>query len=217
VSNFAFLLKNRVRQRGLQRIVGGVHLTGTGMAFPWPIFREAELATSNIVEDLNLGLSLWAKGQAPLLHHEAKVWSAASNPGGTIAQRTRWEGGFLATAREFALPLIGRSFVNADARRLWLGMNLLIPPLALLAVLNLVAAVTNVAAISMGGEHGPLLLLALSIGSLVIGVAVSWFSVGRDFLAVKSLLLIPIYVAWKLPMYVRIAAGRPSTWLRSGR
>ncbi|MCY7280603.1 MAG: glycosyltransferase family 2 protein, partial [Sphingomonas bacterium] len=34
VSNFAFMLRNLIRQRGLQRLAGRVHLTGTGMAFP---------------------------------------------------------------------------------------------------------------------------------------------------------------------------------------
>ena len=35
ISNFAFLIKNLVRQRGLQRLAGRAHLTGTGMAMPW--------------------------------------------------------------------------------------------------------------------------------------------------------------------------------------
>ena len=44
LSSFAFLVKNLVRQRGLQRIAGKVHLTGTGMALPWRLFDQADLA-----------------------------------------------------------------------------------------------------------------------------------------------------------------------------
>src|SRR5438067_1718063 len=37
VSAFAFLVKNVVRPRGLARLGAPCLLTGTGMAFPWPI------------------------------------------------------------------------------------------------------------------------------------------------------------------------------------
>ena len=57
ISNFAMLVKNLVRARGLQRIGGGIPLFGTGMAFPWPIFSEAELATDHLVEDMQLALN----------------------------------------------------------------------------------------------------------------------------------------------------------------
>src|SRR4029078_13711834 len=41
LSTFAFMLKNLVRQRGLQRLAGRVHLTGTGMAMPFDMFRAS--------------------------------------------------------------------------------------------------------------------------------------------------------------------------------
>ena len=52
ISNFAFWLKNAVRQRGINRMGGAALLTGTGMAFPWTLFEKLPLATSKIVEDL---------------------------------------------------------------------------------------------------------------------------------------------------------------------
>ena len=56
ISNFAFWVKNVVRQRGAHRLGGAAILVGTGMAFPWHIFANAPLATANIVEDLALGI-----------------------------------------------------------------------------------------------------------------------------------------------------------------
>jgi cellulose synthase/poly-beta-1,6-N-acetylglucosamine synthase-like glycosyltransferase len=217
VSTFAFLLKNLVRQRGLQRLSGGVHLNGTGMAIPWKLFARADLATSNIVEDLALGLEFSASGQAPLLHSEAAIWSPSSDPRGTIAQRTRWEGGFIATTRKFAFPLLGSAIARADLRRMWLGINLLIPPLALLGLFNVMAGLANIGLLFLGGTLGPLLILFCSIGLALSGVAASWYLLGRDFLTLRALMVLPAYMMWKIPLYLRLAAGRPLTWLRSGR
>ena len=91
------MIKNLVRQRALQRLAGRAHLTGTGMALPWPIFEQANLGGSNIVEDLALGLELAERSAPPMLVEEATVWSPAASAGGTLVQRRRWEGGFLAT------------------------------------------------------------------------------------------------------------------------
>ncbi|MGB7407652.1 MAG: glycosyltransferase family 2 protein, partial [Pontixanthobacter sp.] len=49
ISNFAMLIKNLVRARGLMRLGGGASLFGTGMAFPWPMFARLQLATDNAV------------------------------------------------------------------------------------------------------------------------------------------------------------------------
>ena len=46
ISNFAFSLKNVIRQRGFMCIAGTCVLTGTGMAFPWEQFRDAPLCPS---------------------------------------------------------------------------------------------------------------------------------------------------------------------------
>ena len=101
LSTFAFMLKNLVRQRGLQRLAGRVHLTGTGMAMPFGLFQASAHVRSSIVEDLALGLELAGQGHAPQLIDEAFVWSGGSTEQGTLVQRRRWEGGFLATAARY--------------------------------------------------------------------------------------------------------------------
>ena len=132
LSTFAFMLKNLVRQRGLQRLAGRVHLTGTGMAMPFELFRASAAVRSSIVEDLALGLELAGQGRAPQLIEDAFVWSGGSSEQGTLIQRRRWEGGFLATAAQYGPKTILKGSVLA-------GLDLLIPPLALFAALNLVA------------------------------------------------------------------------------
>lgn len=56
VSALAFMVKNLVRPTGLDRLRLPCLLTGTGMALPWSVIREVSLASSNIVEDMQLGL-----------------------------------------------------------------------------------------------------------------------------------------------------------------
>jgi cellulose synthase/poly-beta-1,6-N-acetylglucosamine synthase-like glycosyltransferase len=218
VSTFAFLLKNLVRQTGLQKLSGGVHLNGTGMAFPWPVFRDAELATADVVEDLGLGLSLASAGRRPLFVSGAQVWSPPASLGGTKLQRTRWEGGFLATARRRGLPLIAASLARGDWRSAWLGIDLLIPPLALLACINVILFAAGGLTVFGGGSVTVLGLFAIAAFSACAAISLVWARFGRNYLSARALLSFPVYVVWKLPMYVLLAVrGSPRRWLRSGR
>ena len=62
---FRFHDKNLIRQRGLQRLAGRAHLTGTGWRCRGKSSARAELGGSNIVEDLALGLDLASAGCTP--------------------------------------------------------------------------------------------------------------------------------------------------------
>lgn len=219
ISTFAFMLKNLVRQRGLQRLARRVHLTGTGMALPWPLFQEAKLATASIVEDIKLGIELAEAGHAPLLAHDARVWSNPADAAGTLVQRRRWEGGFLATMRQAAPKALKRGVRQADLRSLLAGLDLCVPPLALLGALN--AGLFLAAALLTWlftanwwpvGVHAGVLLAA---GTAVL---LAWWREGRAFLAGRELLKLPFYVLWKVPMYIGLRRdGTPKEWLRTGR
>ncbi len=217
VSNFAFMLKNLVRQRGLARLGGRVNLTGTGMAFPWPIFSAAPLATDDVVEDLGLGIDLSASGRPPLLASDATVWSGASTTEGTLKQRTRWEGGFLSTSLRRALPLAMRGLGRGDLRLAWSGLSLAVPPLALLAMLDGAALFIAAGLALAGASIVPAIVLALAGIAAAVSVVVVWRRFGRAYLSPASAARLPLYVLWKLPMYVGLAKRRPKAWLRSGR
>lgn len=215
VSNFAFVIKNLVRQAGLARLAGRANLTGTGMAFPWPIFRDAPLATADIVEDLALGLDLARRGTLPRYVAEATVWSAASNAEGTLQQRTRWEGGFLATSLTRALPAIVTALRRGDPRALWAGLSLAIPPLTLLLMLDLAAlAVTGLLTLA-GASPWPALLLAGALTAAALALWVAWRRYGRPFLSARAAARLPLYILWKIPLYLKLLGGRPTAWLRA--
>ncbi len=216
ISNFAFAMKNIVRQRGLMRVAGTCVLTGTGMAFPWGLFRDAPLATDDSVEDLAIGLALVRSGHRPLYADEARVTSAPASGKAVVAQRTRWEHGFIATATRRAPQMIAHGIMRAKWSSIWLGLHLMVPPLALAFVLAVIAlaAVTGLGVLS-----GFTPSLALSGVALLAGAAVllGWRAVGRRILPFSVLLRVPLYVLWKLPIYLKLARGADRRWTRTER
>jgi cellulose synthase/poly-beta-1,6-N-acetylglucosamine synthase-like glycosyltransferase len=218
VSNFAFMVKNLVRQRGLQRLADRVHLTGTGMALPWSLFASSELATTSIVEDLKLGLDLAERGHPPKLVANATVWSNASSEGGTLVQRRRWEGGFIAAAAATVPGAFKRGFVQLDAGKICAALDLCVPPLALLVTLN--GALLVIGALVTLWTHAPwwpLVTQAILLGIAGIALIAVWFREGRQFVTLGALLQVPLYAIWKLPSYLGLTRATETRWSRSDR
>lgn len=219
ISTFAFMLKNVVRQRGLQQLAGRVHLTGTGMALPWDLFAKADLATSSIVEDIRLGFELSERGSPPRLVEDAVIWSSPSTEGGTLVQRKRWEGGFLEMARGTAPSALLNALRRLDTRGFAAALDLCVPPLALLGLINLTLLVgTGLLTWLTSASWWPVSTFIALIGLMGAVVLAAWAKEGRAFLPARVLLRIPLYLLWKLPMYLGLGKrGAPSEWLRTGR
>lgn len=219
ISTFAFMLKNLVRQRGLQRLAGRVHLTGTGMAMPYALFRGSGEVRSSIVEDLAQGLELAEAGHHPVLVSDATVWSGASTQQGTLTQRRRWEGGFIAMSLRQAPRLILKSLASGDMKSAIAGFDLMIPPLALFALLN--AAVLGAAALLTFATNADWWPVLTQLGLLIVAlfaILLVWLREGRQFISLGVLARLPLYALWKVPMYLGLVKrGAPGEWLRTGR
>jgi cellulose synthase/poly-beta-1,6-N-acetylglucosamine synthase-like glycosyltransferase len=216
ISNFAFSLKNVIRQRGLMRIAGTCVLTGTGMAFPWDQFRDAPLATADSVEDLAIGLALVRSDQAPIYLDEARVTSPAASGAAAVTQRTRWEHGFLATASRTAPQMLGHGLGRLDWRAFWLGLHLMVPPLALTFGLALLA-LKIVTVLGFFSTFAPALALFAVIAIATGAVLTGWAQVGRAALPFAMLLRVPMYILWKLPIYLKLTRGADRRWTRTER
>ncbi len=212
ISNFAFTLKNVIRQRGLMRIAGTCVLTGTGMAFPWDQFRDAPLATADSVEDLAIGLALVRAGQLPLYADDARVTSPPASGAAAVTQRTRWEHGFIATASRVAPQMLMRARWSS----FWLGLHLLVPPLALTFGLAMLTFLV-VFALGFASTFAPAAALAAIIAIAGVSVLAGWRAVGRAILPLGTLLRVPLYIAWKLPIYLKLARGADRRWTRTER
>lgn len=217
ISSFALLVKNLVRSRGMSRLGGCALLTGTGMAFPWAIFAAAPLATGDIAEDLGLGIALTRQGIRTRLVTEARVRSRAASLSDSAAQRRRWEHGFLANALRHAVPTLAAGLTRGSRPMVAMGMHLLVPPLALLFLVAGVAELALVAAALASGIWSPAAVLAAALTLAVILTALAWLRHGRETLTLVALLQAPLYVAWKIPTYLRFFFARETQWQRARR
>jgi cellulose synthase/poly-beta-1,6-N-acetylglucosamine synthase-like glycosyltransferase len=219
VSALAFLVKNRVRPRGLLALGMPCLLTGTGMAFPWEVIRKAPPTDDNLVEDMVMGLALAQLGYAPMLCAEARVSSVL--PDRTQAarsQRKRWEHGHLATLREYAPKLIGQGLKQGRADLIALALDLMVPPLSLLVALLIAALGFTAVCAWLGASIVPLAICAANLFALGTGVLLAWFAHGRSLVRARDLGAIPLYVLWKIPLYFSFfTKGRHASWDRTER
>jgi len=218
ISSFAFMLKNLVRQRGLQRLSGRIHLTGTGMAIPFGLLPFTALASASIVEDLSLGLDLAQQGFPPRLVVDALVLSSPASQNDTLVQRRRWEGGFLATSLRRGPKLAFDGVRSCDYRTLLAGIDLMVPPLTLLILVN-VAILTFAFVMALFGlSLAPLAFGLLSLAFAACAITLAWYREGRALLDASVLLRVPQYLVWKIPLYLSLGRrGAPKEWLRTRR
>lgn len=219
LSTFAFMIKNLVRQRGLQRLAGRVHLTGTGMAMPFELFQASGRVRSSVVEDLALGLELSDSGHPPVLATNAFVLSGGSTEQGTLTQRRRWEGGFISTSLRWGPREALRGLGRGRLRAFLSGLDLMIPPLALFAILNAAVLILGAALTAVfEAAWWPVVTQFMLLTIALLALLAAWLREGRKFISLGALARLPLYVVWKLPMYLGLArGGAPKEWLRTGR
>lgn len=217
ISSFAMVVKNLFRSRGMQRMGGAALLTGTGMAFPWPLFADADLATGSIVEDLSLGIEMTRAGHAPRLVEAAQVRSAPASLDVALQQRRRWEHGFLDTLRRQALPVLTKGLARGSLPEVLLGLHLMVPPLALLLLLATAALAGCLLSTLAGASVVPVAILGGLLALSLALVAAAWLLDGRTFLSGGALLRAPLYVLWKIPIYFGFLRKPEASWTRTPR
>ncbi|WP_339693391.1 glycosyltransferase family 2 protein [uncultured Parasphingorhabdus sp.] len=217
ISNFAMLVKNLVRARGLARMGGGVLLFGTGMAFPWKLFARLDLATSNAVEDIELGLALARRGVKVSFEDGALVTSPAASIADSKGQRSRWEHGFLQAAAHNGLPLLFSGLRQRSRHLVAIGAHMLVPPLAMLMLLSIFMLLGVSIIAFWSGYYAPLLVLLVSFFGAVTLLLVAWWKEGRDVITYKSLMRFPFYIMWKIPIYLGFFTSRQTGWNRTRR
>ncbi len=220
INAFAILVRNRVRPLGLDRLAGATQLTGSGMAFPWPVLAAAPAMRGNLVEDMALGLELALRGQPARLCQEVRVESelpASSRAG--LGQRRRWEHGQLYTMAAYVPRLLG-AFVRAPRRSLLgLALDLMVPPLTLLAMLQVVLFVLAGLCVATGlASVVPWLIASVAGGCVLLATVLAWLVFGRQSLSLGTALQIPFYVLWKAGLYAALlATGKQKSWVRTER
>jgi cellulose synthase/poly-beta-1,6-N-acetylglucosamine synthase-like glycosyltransferase len=218
IAEFAWAVKNRARALGLQRLGLPCQLMGSGMAFPWSLISEAELASADLVEDLRLGLDFARQRRAPLFCPEALVTSEfpVSAPG-LQSQRTRWEHGHLAMLMRAGPRLLFDAVRTGNAGLGALTLDLCVPPLALLVLLSLALGAVGALLWGWTGVAVPWGLALIGPILLAIAVLVAWLRFGRAILSWRELAYAPMYALIKIPLYLKFVIRRQVKWVRSDR
>lgn len=217
IAEFAWAIKNWARALGFHRLGLPCQLMGTGMAFPWALIQQANLASGHIVEDLKLGLELAGNRTPPLFCPEALVTSVFPiNQEGVKSQRTRWEHGHLAMIAE-APALLFKSLATLNIGMFALALDMCVPPLALLTLIVLALALVGLLLASITHMAFPGLWAAGLFMLLGATVLLGWLKFGRSILSLASLGYAPIYMLGKIPLYCKFLVRRQVEWVRSKR
>lgn len=212
----AFFVKNVVRELGAARLGAPAVLTGSGMAFPWPVFAALPLATGHIAEDLMLGVQATLAGTPPLFDADAVITGTGSSDRGTAVQRRRWESGFVQTAQDSALPLLAAAVRRGRPGLGWLGLHLLTPPLILLLALDTLATLAGGALLLLGVAAWPFWLMGvLTLGAVLLVIAALAGHRRLDLL--RDWAAIPRYLVWKLRLSLTALLRRETRWIRTDR
>ncbi len=219
VSALATIIRNQTRPRGLLRLDLPCHLTGSGMAIPWDVMAQCPPMHGYIVEDMLMGVEFALVGRPPLHCPDATVRSFL--PDGldaTLQQRTRWEHGHLTTLLAQVPRLLAAGLRRRDKNLLALGLDLMVPPLALLVLLHVALVVVSVPLGVFGSAWLPFGIVGASVVSLGAAVCLGWFRFGRPEIPFRYVAQVPLYVWRKVPMYLSFLRGRRQTdWQRTER
>jgi cellulose synthase/poly-beta-1,6-N-acetylglucosamine synthase-like glycosyltransferase len=218
VAEFAMRVKAHVRPRGMAKLGLPCGLTGSGIAYPWPVIADAPLASGHLAEDMQLGLELGRRGTAPIYCEAAKLQTVfAATKDAQTTQRTRWEHGHLALLVGEGPRLLASALIHGQFRFAVQVLDLLVPPLALLTLLQLLTLMVSVLASVALGWSAPLWIAFAGLLGLSVAVLAARARFASDIVTWGDILKVPLYVMGKLPIYVRFLVSRQVEWVRTKR
>lgn len=215
-----FLLFHRVRLGGRAALGLPSSLVGNGMllsrrlieSHPWDAFTGAE--------DLEYTINLCLAGVRPAFASRAVVVGPMPTGGrASRRQRMRWEGGRFHQMRTRLGRLWSAALARRDLALLSVAVDLSVPPLGALALLITVGAGAAVTLALLGLVSPWAVVPWVAAGVMLAGHVLGGLVAGHaPASAYRSLLRAPFFLASKLLVYARLAAGYDvREWQRSER
>ena len=140
-----------------------------------------------------------------------------SDRAAALRQRERWEQGHLRTIATSVPPLLLAGVGRGNLQAVALAVDLLVPPLSFLALGTFLAVATTSTAAALGQSIWPLLLSTVGVGLIAGSIAIAWSLLGEQRPPLRTLLAIPIYIAWKIPLYFGAIFTPQRRWIRTKR
>ncbi len=69
----------------------------------------------------------------------------------------------------------------------------------------------------LGASWLPAIFLAIEGVLILISIVGAWAKFGRADLPVLTLLAVPLYILWKIPLYLAFLVRRQTKWIRTER
>jgi glycosyltransferase involved in cell wall biosynthesis len=218
IARLAWILKNHVRPRGCLSMGLPCQLMGTGMAFPWPLIAEIELGSSELVEDMKLGIDSALMGRPALFVPciEVKSYFPLNQEGREI-QSSRWESGHLSMMRRFVPKLLVQGISRFDTKLLALGLDLSIPPFVLYLLCHVIVLAIAVVLSLFSATAYPLAIVTSSTILLVVSICLTWLVFARDIIGASTIKALPGYFLAKALSYLRVFQKNKNGWVRTKR
>ena len=211
----AFALFNHLRPLGRTTLGWSAGLKGTGMCFSRAVIRQSGWASFSLTEDAEQHIALVKAGWRVVYAPAAIVWSAMPT---TLkqaeSQQMRWERGRLELTRQFVPGLLWGALRARDAARLDAAMEMLVPPLSVLAGL-VVCCCIGALLLPSPAEIALALFLLIGLSAYIL-IGLRLARLPRA--AYRSLLFAPAYILWKLWVYLAaLVSPGQRRWVRTAR
>lgn len=215
----AFAAFHQLRSLARERLSVSCGLRGNGMCFTRAVLAEVPHQAVSLVEDVEYGIRLGEAGHRVHYAGEAHVYGEmVAGEKASRSQRRRWEGGRSQLARQHAARLIGRALAARDRVLADLAMDLLVPPLSVLALGVALGLAASCALAWREGTAGASLIAWSTCGlCLVAYVLRGWQLSGTGMRGLVDLCCAPAFVAWKLALALRQPFRKSDEWVRTGR
>jgi cellulose synthase/poly-beta-1,6-N-acetylglucosamine synthase-like glycosyltransferase len=217
LSSLAAMLKNFIRPLGLRQLGLPCLLNGSGSAYPFDLVRNAPHGEGAIAEDYQLTIDLLNRGCRTTFLPHARVDGLLPKQQSTaLRQRRRWEHGHLFLSLNVAPGLITQGLFRLDRDRIALGLELLVPPLAFLALLWLVGLLLSLFLLPFRHPE-PLLYWMVTSAAFGSAILAAWLRFAGVKQTLAALFAVPAYLFWKLPIYRDFFGRRETRWMKTSR
>jgi cellulose synthase/poly-beta-1,6-N-acetylglucosamine synthase-like glycosyltransferase len=218
VSQFANIVRNIVRPLGLKYLGISSPLLGTGMAFPWLIIRSVNVASGNLLEDMKLGLDLAIVGHKPMFEPQATVTAyLPSSSQAATSQKTRWIHGHFQLIQTYIPILLKQALRQKRFDLLVSILDLCIPPLTLLVITwSGLMVVSLIFALLQSSWMAAIISLTAGF-CLLSALILVWAKFAVTSIPLHKLLTIPLYIFWKIPVYLKFITAPQKMWVRTER
>ncbi len=214
----AFCLFHKVRSLARERFGLSAGLRGNGMCFATSVLREVPHDAYSVVEDLEYGIRLGLAGHRVHYADDAVVLGdMVSSERASRSQRRRWEGGRRDLRGRYAGALLAAALRRRDPILLDLALDLLVPPLAMVATGVAVGLAASVLLSLWAGTVLPATYAWLACAALLAAYVLRGVQLaGLGWRGLLALLHAPVYVAWKLALPLLSGRDRRG-WVRTAR